>query len=163
AIINTLLVEPSNKMVVYAGLLCENGLSGVYRTTNGGDTWEAYNEGLSLVPGGWPDVVVSLHFGVAGTLLAATDNGLFRRTGGAVIKSIDGGLTWTDSRGIQGASVWSLAVDPASPLTVYAATDGAGLMKSADGGGTWVRMPIDAAVFRAVVVAPTQPSTVYAM
>lgn len=52
-------------------------------------------------------------------------------------KSVDGGKSWKIiNNGISAYGVFSLAVDPSSPNTVWAATDD-GLSKSTDGGETW--------------------------
>ena len=59
--------------------------------------------------------------------------------GGGVFKSTNGGGSWTTSNaGLVGFSlnVRSLAIDPATPTTLYAGTDG-GVFKSTDGGGSW--------------------------
>lgn len=77
-----ILIDPSNPNIVYAGTD-----QGVYRSTNGGETWEPRNGGL----GGYGDLVIS---GIArhptnpNTLYIATwGYGLFRST--------DAGLNWT--------------------------------------------------------------------
>src|SRR5687767_14551171 len=51
-----------------------------------------------------------------------------------VYKSVDGGKSWKIiNNGLAGYGVFSLAVDPSNPNTVWAATDD-GLNKSTDGG-----------------------------
>jgi len=58
-----------------------------------------------------------------------------------VYKSEDHGLHWRlVNDGLADYGVFSLAVDPTSPETVYAATAG-GLCKSTDGGGHWRLLP----------------------
>lgn len=58
-----------------------------------------------------------------------------------VCKTTDHGLTWTFvNRGLANYEVPSLAVDPSSPDTIYAATRG-GLCKSEDGGEHWRLLP----------------------
>jgi len=77
-----ILIDPSNPNIVYAGTN-----QGVYRSTNGGETWEPRNGGL----GGYGDLVVS---GIARhptnpdiLIIATWGYGLFRST--------DAGRNWT--------------------------------------------------------------------
>src|SRR5215471_5013261 len=48
------------------------------------------------------------------------------------------GPGWT-SRGLQGHSISSLVVEPASPSRIYAAADVEGVFQSADGGDSWTQ------------------------
>ena len=54
-----------------------------------------------------------------------------------MFKATDGGASWTPTNtGLAGIPVFSLAIDPKTPTTVYAGTFD-GVLKSPDGGGTW--------------------------
>ncbi len=129
------LVNPSNPQVVYAATN-----RGVYKTTNGGASWAAANAGIG--PGA---ATLSLAFEPSNT------NTLYvgmQAAGVGVYKSVDGGASWAPSgpglsyftSGFEAVPVVTLlVVDPASPSTVYAATDAAGVFKSADGGASWAR------------------------
>ncbi|MET0622748.1 MAG: SBBP repeat-containing protein, partial [Pyrinomonadaceae bacterium] len=129
------LVNPSNSQVVYAATN-----RGVYKTTNGGASWAASNAGIFQ-----GSATLSLAFDPSNT------NTLYvgmAAAGSSVYKSIDGGAHWTPSgEGLTYSSsgfenipaVTALVVDPASPSTVYAATDAAGVYKSVDGGAHWAR------------------------
>ena len=66
-------------------------------------------------------------------VLAAGDTGLFG--------SHDGGKSWARI-GAAGdlPTVWSLAVDPADPRTLFAGTRPAGVYRSRDGGAHWERL-----------------------
>jgi photosystem II stability/assembly factor-like uncharacterized protein len=68
-------------------------------------------------------------------LLAAGDTGVFA--------SHDGGASWTRV-GAQGdlPTIWSLAVDPADPRTLFAGTRPAALYRSRDGGWHWERLDV---------------------
>ena len=90
-------------------------------------------------------------------IYAATSNGVF--------KSSDGGSSWTLSNtGLEGVSVFSLAIDPKNPTTVYAGTFGNGVFKSIDGGQQWMRASAgfgdDTAL--ALAIDPLNPATIYA-
>src|SRR5262249_852665 len=68
---------------------------------------------------------------------------------GGVYKSADGGVSWTQMNvGLGDGSgktqsarrVQALAIDTRQPAVVYAGTQGAGVWKSVNGGGTWAQM-----------------------
>jgi photosystem II stability/assembly factor-like uncharacterized protein len=71
-------------------------------------------------------------------LLAAGDTGVFR--------SRDGGASWS-RMGAAGdlPTVWSLAVDPSDPQTVFAGTRPTAIYRSRDGGTSWKRLDVGAA------------------
>ena len=50
---------------------------------------------------------------------------------GWVSKTTDGGGTWTTTKPATRRPIWYLAIDPAQPKNVYAATSGDGIFKSA--------------------------------
>ena len=58
-------------------------------------------------------------------------------------------------------TVFAIAVDPKTPSTLYAGTNGSGVFKSTDGAATW-----NAAAFKgfsfALAIDPVTPTTVYA-
>ncbi len=57
---------------------------------------------------------------------------------GVLMKSPDKGQTWQSLVGkLPGTDVHGLAVDPASPASLYIFVVGSGLLKSVDGGQTW--------------------------
>ena len=128
--------------------------TGVYRSRDGGKTWEARgladsrHIGRLLVDPRNPDVVLVAaqghHFGPGG------ERGVFRTT--------DGGATWTRILFVdEGSGAVDLAMDPATPDVVYASFwqtrgypwqsyftpsvgPGSGIFKSTDGGRTWARL-----------------------
>jgi len=95
-------------------------------------------------------------------LLAAGDTGLF--------ESHDAGASWARV-GAQGdlPAVWSLAVDPVDPRTIYAGTRPAGLYRSHDGGQKWDKLDLGAATecsigtafVTSVLVDPHHPRTLW--
>jgi photosystem II stability/assembly factor-like uncharacterized protein len=96
-------------------------------------------------------------------LLAAGDTGLFA--------SCDGGASWARV-GAQGdlPTIWSLAVDPTDPDTLFAGTRPAAVHRSRDGGRTWRKLDLAVATECAigtpfvtrVLVDPAAPRTVWA-
>jgi hypothetical protein len=151
--IRAMAVDPMNPSIVYAA----TG-KGVIKSLNGGDTFAQASAGLpteQLVhplhpkPGNPPITVRAI------AVDPARPNVLYAGVAG-IYKSIDGGMTWAamnaglDNPVITGDGgngiVSAFAVDRNSPGvdptwgTVYAATDGAGVYRSTDGGASWVQI-----------------------
>lgn len=134
-----IVYAPSDPAIVYAGFRTGRNLTesrtrktglGVYRSADGGRTWEERNGNL----GGYarninaiavhplnPDVVY------IGTLR----DGLYKTT--------NGGRSWAmRNDGLVGSDVRSLAIDRDNPQVIYAGLgEGAGICKSTDGGDKW--------------------------
>ena len=70
---------------------------------------------------------------------------------------------WT-SAGPYGGRIWALAIDPTTPATLYAGTDGGGVFKSTDAGGTWTsaNTGLTNLNVQALAINPTTPATLYA-
>lgn len=108
-IVNTLAIDPATPTTLYAGT---QG-SGVFKTTDGGASWSAINNGLTNL------LVFALAIDPATptTLYAGT----FAVGGGGVFKSTDGGASWSLlNTGVFGRDRRALAIDPGTPTTIYA-------------------------------------------
>jgi len=140
-----LAVDPSSG-AVYAG----TNSSGVYRSTDHGGTWSAVSSGLAVTPV-YALAVDPVH---PTNIFAGTAQGVFR--------SADGASTWTATAA--GGRIFSLAVDPSSPSTVYAAVADAGVLRSDDGGQTWgsVSSGLPGDGVNALAIDPTATGTIYA-
>lgn len=97
--------DPNN-----SGILYITASDGLYKSTNGGITWTL----LSSLAVANPPVAVAT--GNSNILYAAGPNG-------GLYTSSDGGTTWTVSGALTTPAINALAVVPASPGTVFAATD----------------------------------------
>jgi len=82
-----------------------------------------------------------------------------------IYKSIDGGLSWQPAhKGLGGAWVSSLVIDPQNPATLYVGIGmGGGVYKTTDGGNNWypINNGIDtnkSSVFVSIVVVASQDS-----
>ena len=60
--------------------------------------------------------------------------------------------------------VHALAIDPVTPTTLYAGTDGGGVFKSTDGGGNWsaINTGLTNTYVYALAIDPVTPTTLYA-
>jgi hypothetical protein len=103
---------------------------GVFKSTNGGASWNAVNTGL--------DNVTVYALGLSPGYV--TDHTLFAGAGGrGVFKSTDGGASWsTASIGLTNLTVYALALSPdyVTDHTLFAGTV-SGVFKSTDGGASW--------------------------
>ena len=136
--VNALVVDPRDPNTVYAMTSShESEVSkGVYKTTDGGETWNESNKGLRHVETNdiqidplSPDVLY-----LAMDIPRFIQGGLFA----GVYKSTDGAATWKPaSDGLPDGGVSDLAIDPLSPNILYAATR-EGVYMSSDGAMNWV-------------------------
>ena len=165
--------------------------TGVFRSVNGGETWEAAGKGL---PAGRITSVAASPWN-AETAYATTHRGLFQTTNGGatwsaiglhiplfeialssssfevlyasdgeiVYRSDEEGALWTPASGglPEVLLVAGLTIHPTDPNTVYAATN-LGLFKTTDGGGSWRPAGKDFGAVRAVAIDAKYPATVYA-
>lgn len=172
----SLALHPANPSILYAG----SASGGLWRLTMTGSGFDSYN--WERVPTGFPvlgvgaiainpknpDIIyvgtgeVYGYAGVDGDLFGSYWMRIRGNYGIGVIKTTDGGRTWTkclDWTQSQSRGVLSLAIDPQNPDTVLAATT-EGVFKSADAGLTWnyvlaVIMSVD------VKIDPNNPKSIF--
>lgn len=133
--------EANSSRSSYAG-------TGVYRSTDGGKTWE--NRGL---PESHHIARIVLHPTDPNTIWVAVLGKLYSASAErGVYKTTDGGKTWQRTLFVnENSGAIDLVTDPNDPNTLYAATwertrrawhfegagSGSGIWKSTDGGNTW--------------------------
>ncbi len=123
--IQALAVSPSNPSLLFAG-----ANHGLFKSMDGGQTWEPKNEGLFNL-----DVhSITLDPARAGVVYLGTGKGIF--------KSENDGENWTqwfeESTGLPGGRVNHILLDPRDPDTLYASTSD-GFYLSDDSGEFWVQ------------------------
>lgn len=113
-----LVVDPSNINTLYAGSVS----GGVWKTTNGGVSWSPLmDDEITLNV-----TALVMKPGDANTLYAGTGEAFFTLDalpGRGVLKTTDGGQTWTRyhvANGLNTSFITELAISPANPSVIYA-------------------------------------------
>ena len=151
---------------------------GIYKTTDGGDTWKRM--GLEKSERIGRVVIDPLH---PDTVLVAAVGPLFAAGGErGVYRTIDGGKTWQRTLYVdENTGAADIAMDPQNPRIVYASMwqvrrqawtfasggPGSGLYKSVDGGATWKKLsrglPAGELGRIGIAISPTRPNRLYAV
>jgi photosystem II stability/assembly factor-like uncharacterized protein len=139
-LVNAVAVDPTAPSIVYA-----TSESGFYRS-NGEAAWIR----ISAEPG---SSVLVVH---------PRNSSILYQTGYGhpLLKSVDGGVTWSPLA--PGFSPQVLVLAPSAPETLYATGVTEGLFKSTDGGATWSELGAGPVLFNALAVDPRNADVVYA-
>jgi photosystem II stability/assembly factor-like uncharacterized protein len=182
--IGRIVVHPTNPDIVYVAAVGHtwdfNPERGLYRTTDGGETWEL----IKFISDKAGFVDVAMHPDDPNVLFAASWERVrgpwFLQSGGpgsALWKSTDGGDSWTEVSGGGFPTTMKgrigIAISQSNPDIIYAMVEaeeeddgsgGNGLYRSDDGGATWEKMN-DANTrpfyYSGVAVDPMDPDRVY--
>jgi photosystem II stability/assembly factor-like uncharacterized protein len=178
-------VAAADPRTVYAG-----SRAGLRVSRDGGETWKrvvfqkAASDVYALAPVEGTDLYVASSGSLGRSLEGGESWSLFpalaafglsvdpfdRRTAFAatrqgIVKTVDGGLNWTDSSsGLSKTFALSIAASPSERGVLFAATAGRGIFKSTDAGGRWrlAARELDRTLIRCVAVDGADPDTVYA-
>jgi len=144
--VNWMVFDPADPKVLYLA----TEYAGILKSTDSGQTFAEHNRGFanhSLTQ------ITS-----SGDHLYASS--IYEGNHGGVFRSIDGGLDWTlysNEEALAGRNLSALVAAPSHKDLLFAASQDE-LLKSADGGKTWIRVPIQpkAPVGRAAAGRQTQ-------
>lgn len=132
--IGALAQDPNNPSVMYAGTgEYSAGLPGIgiFKSTDGGNTWSFLNSTSSDVNGDWSYTNrIAINPSNSNVLLAATWNGLYRST--------DAGASWNKMNTLA-IRVLDVQIDPNNANNAVAGTDNGSMYYSRDAGQTWTR------------------------
>lgn len=141
--VTSLAIDPANPKILYMG----GAEGGVWKSVDGGATWSPLTDTqASLAVGS-----IALDPSNPNTVYVGTGEENFSGDsyyGAGILKSTDGGLSWTQYTGDFGGSpcggqhIGAVAVDPANSKIVLAGGEGCyygtpTIYRSADGGQTW--------------------------
>ncbi len=154
--IECLAVDPQNTQTIYAGTSLEQlqgiNVGGVFKSANGGTTWNEANTALS----GTPVFFVAVDPVDTQTIYAGASYGVY--------KSTNRGATWSQvSSGLPGLSeIGFIAVDSQNSQNIYALTYH--VYKSTNGGGSWsaIGSGLEDYTVHCLAIDPQDPQTVYA-
>jgi photosystem II stability/assembly factor-like uncharacterized protein len=187
--ISKIIVDPKNSNNVYAcapgHLWNDDPNRGLYKTTDGGQTWNLVLKGpnlstgcasISTDPNDANVIYASLwDFRRQGWTFRSGGNGPDAFSGSDFMKSTDGGQTWQalerTAKGLP-AKPWgriAIAVAPSKPSTVYAFIESvsSALYRSDDSGASWQRLDSSQMMawrpfyFANIVVDPKNPERLF--
>jgi photosystem II stability/assembly factor-like uncharacterized protein len=181
--ISAILIDPRNPDRVFVAALGHpygaNKERGVYRSTNGGKTWEKVlykDENTGAIALAFdPSDPQTIYADLWSARQGPWENGEWQGPGSGLYKSTDGGTKWQPlTRGLPTAKDRlgriGIAVAPSNAKRLYAMVDAprlGGVYRSDDAGESWRRVNTERRLwgrgfdFAGVTVDPKDPSTVY--
>lgn len=146
-------VSPSSASVAYGVTVTAGPTYRLIKTVDGGVSWMPVGQGLPTFVENTPLSEIEIDPGNSDVVYVAF---------GALYKSTDGGLNFTS---VLGPQTVDLAIDPATPTTLYAAHGLSGLVsKSLNGGASWFPAEdgLAGSQVTRLAVDPVAPATLYA-
>ncbi len=177
--IGSIIVHPEDGNVVYVAaigpLWSAGGERGVYKTTDGGETWILTLEldehtgvnDITMDPRN-PEVLYATAYQRRRHVFTYLGGG----PGSAIYKSTDGGNTWhKSSKGLPSGDLGriGMTISPANPEKLYAiveAREKGGLYRSTDRGASWHKRgsySTSGNYYQEIIADPVDPDKIYAM
>ncbi len=144
--ITSFAIDEANEDHILAGA----NTGGVWRTTDGAQTWTPLNDyftNLSVY-------ALAMHPSDVNTYYFGSD-------AGKIFKSTDAGATWNELGNIGYSMVNKILIHPTNPDLMFATAENVGIYRSIDGGNTWTNAVTDVNGFD-IEFKPGDLSTVYA-
>lgn len=154
--INFITFHPTDANTFYVG----TPAGGLWYTHDGGSSWNTSTDDLEII--GTSDLVInSYNPNIMYLATGDGDGGTTYSIG--ILKSIDGGSTWTTT-GLgwsvsSGYKISKLLIHPTDTSILLAATNG-GIYRSSNGGRAWTK--VQSGSFKDMKFCPNDPSIVYA-
>ncbi len=151
--VSSVAVDSKNKCIIYAAK--DNQ---IFKTSNCSRDWSA----IYYDPRSIKFTTLVVDWFNPSILYAGT-------SAGDVVKSVNGGATWSVSYRIDGYNVNQISLDKHDSRIVYVATDRAGIIKTVDAGATWVQIKKELSDFdgatraNLVVTDPATAGRVYSI
>ena len=150
--VNCIVEDPNNPSILFIGAPA----GGVWKSTDAGSTWTPLGDELSVI-------------GVSGIAIDPNNsNIIYLATGDTdggdtysigVLKSIDGGLSWSPTGNVSGETT-KLIIDPTNSNVIYLATS-SGVYKTTNAGFSWNN--IQGGNIRDIDMKPGSPNVIYAV
>ena len=157
--INCITFHPSNSSIFWVG----SPSGGLWKTTNGGTTWTPLTDGMPRI--GLSGMAVNYNNTNVMYLLTGDGDGADVYSIG-VLKTIDGGVTWT-STGLTWAVTnfvrgYKLLMHPTNPAILFVVTN-IGIFKTTNSGSSWTNVHSSApSNYHDIEFKPGDPTTMYA-
>ena len=178
--IGKIIVHPENSDIVYVAaigpLWSKGGDRGLYRTTDGGLTWDAVltvdaHTGVNdvVMDPRHPDILYASTLQRRRHVYTYVGGG----PGSGMHKSTDGGITWNEiNKGLPTTELGriGLAISPADPEIIYAIVEAAdnkgGFFASTNRGASWEKRgshKTSGNYYQEIIADPIEPHTIYSM
>ena len=150
------VADPNNRRVFYR---VRNGYwgSAFQVSTDGGRTFTTRSRPIR----GYADYVFvsALRTRPTTLLLNVVTNSSDPEEVRGLLRSVDGGRSWTKAAGLGATQIYSIWVDPLRPKRAFAMNENGRLLRTTTAGATWrtIRAPVNA---QGLVVSPHRPSRI---
>jgi len=144
--ITGIAVDPTDSDIMIIG----GHRGGVWRTTNGGQTWSPLNDNF-------------VNLSVYSVTIDPIDPTIyyFGSSSGMIFRSTDSGATFSLLADISQSRIIKILIHPTNTDIIFASSENAGTFRSTDGGITWANVTNDGRSYD-IEFMPGNPSVVYA-
>lgn len=150
--VTALAADPQIHGTLYAG----TAGGAVWKSLDGGAHWFSASAGLSS----FDTTALAVAPGGSGRVWAGTPGGIYQTD--------DGGASWRRVWSVPGRPdgaldhwILSLAADPTDPEVAWAGTWSGVVLRTTDGGASWVEIPLQSGAVNDIAVDPLNPEVVY--